>query len=462
MAQVRSDEDLVEKVSSFIAGSAELQLPDAVIWKTKHHILDTLAAMVSGSRLKPGQVAIDFVQNQVAGQEAQLIGSQTVSSAIYAAFANAMMGHADETDDAHLTSRTHPGCAVVPSALALSERDERDGMAFLKSVIVGYEIGCRITQAMGIDNIRKKSFCTFSMGGNFGAASAAAAAAGLGEKQVKYVLSYAAHQALAMTYWTRDEEHVEKAYVFGGMPARNAVMSVLQIESGFTGVGNPFGGEGNFFEPFSPEARPELLTQGLGKDFEIMAASIKKYAVGYPIQAPVDGLLMMIGKHRLSAGNVESITARIDKWNAAIVNNRDMPDINLQHLLAVTLLDGNLSFEAAHSYVRMQDEAVLGVRRKVNLITDSEMPRNHCAIEVVTQDGNRYSERITTVHGRPDNPMPTELVAAKCKELMIPILGAERTSMLIDRIWNLERVSNVRELRSLLAASSGPAAALHP
>jgi len=461
MASVGSEAKLVDIVGSYIARSGQSELPDVVVSKAKHHILDTLAAIVSGSRLKPGQVAIDFVQSQVAAQEAQVIGSQTVSSAVNAAFANAMMGHADETDDAHLASRTHPGCAVVPAALAMSERGESNGMDFLKSVVAGYEIGCRITQAIGIDNIRKKSFCTFSLGGNFGAASAAAAAARLDERQVKYALSYAAHQALAMTYWTRDEEHVEKAYVFGGMPARNGVMAVLQIQSGFTGVGNPFGGEGNFFEPFAPDAQPDLLIRGLGKDFEVMSASIKKYAVGYPIQAPVDGLLRMIGRHGFSAGNVESITTGIDAWNASIVNDRDMPDINLQHLLAVTLLDGGLSFEAAHSFARMQDTAVLDVRKRVKLIKDSGLPRNHCTIEVKTRDGCIYSERITTVHGRPDNPMPTEMVEAKCRELMIPILGEDRTGMLIDRIWNLERLSSMRELRPLLSASSENTEASH-
>ena len=164
MASVGSEAKLVDIVGSYIARSGQSELPDVVVSKAKHHILDTLAAIVSGSRLKPGQVAIDFVQSQVAAQEAQVIGSQTVSSAVNAAFANAMMGHADETDDAHLASRTHPGCAVVPAALAMSERGESNGMDFLKSVVAGYEIGCRITQAIGIDNIRKKSFCTFSMG----------------------------------------------------------------------------------------------------------------------------------------------------------------------------------------------------------------------------------------------------------------------------------------------------------
>jgi len=74
---------------------------------------------------------------------------------------------------------------------------------------------------------------------------------------------------LAMTYWMRDEEPVEKAYVFGGMPARNGVTAALQVQSGFTGVGDPCSAEGNFFAPFAPDVRPELLVEGLRKDYGI-------------------------------------------------------------------------------------------------------------------------------------------------------------------------------------------------
>lgn len=453
MENDRAGTDIVRAVSSYISRSGEAKLPAEVIEKAKHHILDTLAAIISGSRLKPGRVAINYVQSQLGVVEAQVGGSRIVTSAINAAFANGMMAHADETDDAHSRSRTHPGCAVVPAALSMAERDEADGMSFLKAVVVGYDIGCRITQALGVDNVRKKSHCTLCIGGNFGAAAAAAAVSRLEERRVGYVLSYTAHQALGMTYWARDEEHVEKAYVFGGMPARNGVTAALLIRSGFTGVGNPFSGEGNFFEPFAPDVRPELLIDGLGRNYEISSATIKKFSVGLPIQAPLDGLLSMIEKHGLASGNVESMSAHVHPSSASIVSNRDMPDINLQHLLAVALLDRELSFEAAHSYERMRDPAVLELRKRITLMENHELLPTHSIIEVATKEGKKFREHVTTVLGRPDNPMPTEMIGKKCRELMTPVLGKDLSQKLIDKVWNLERVRNMRELRPLLSAS---------
>ncbi|WP_446916816.1 MmgE/PrpD family protein, partial [Klebsiella pneumoniae] len=67
----------------------------------------------------------------------------------HAALANGMMGHADETDDSHLGGRFHPGCGIVPAALAVAEREGRSGTDFLRAVALGYDIGARVTMALG-------------------------------------------------------------------------------------------------------------------------------------------------------------------------------------------------------------------------------------------------------------------------------------------------------------------------
>ena len=180
-------------------------------------------------------------------------------------------------------------------------------MGFLRAVVVGYDIGCRITQAMGVDQLRQKSHCTIAIGGSFGAAAASAGVSGLQENQIRNVLSYTAQQASGVRYWMKDEEHVEKAFVFGGMTARNGITSTILVQSGFTGVMDPFEGEQNFFKPYAPHAKPELLAEGLGKHYEIMFATIKKFPVGLPIQAPIEGLLSLIKRHEITPRDIETI-----------------------------------------------------------------------------------------------------------------------------------------------------------
>ena len=267
-------------LAGYIAGTMAHELPADVVAKTKLHVLDTLAAMLSGSRLKPGELAAAYVDRLGGRPEATVIGTRIVTSAVNAALANGMMGHADETDDSHLGGRFHPGCGIVPAALAVAEEAGLGGADLIKAVALGYDVGARIAPALGLRRSDTASRSSHSLATVFGAAATAAALLRLDDTQVRYVLSYTAQQASGVAFWSRDQEHIEKAFDFGGMPARNGVAAATMVAAGFTAVDDPFGGTHNLFTALAATAAPDELVAGLGSRFEIMQASIKKWCVG--------------------------------------------------------------------------------------------------------------------------------------------------------------------------------------
>ena len=111
---------LISEVCAYIQQSATIKLPANVVQKAKHHILDTLTAMVSGAEFKVGRLSREFTKSQGGSAEAQVVGENFLTTASSAAFANGNMEHADETDDSHEASGTHPGCAILPAALAVA------------------------------------------------------------------------------------------------------------------------------------------------------------------------------------------------------------------------------------------------------------------------------------------------------------------------------------------------------
>ena len=351
----------------------------------------------------------------------------------------------------------HAGVAIIPAALSMAEREGADGMSFLKAVVAGCDIGGRVNRVLGSkEELRGIARCSNGIGGNFGAATAAASVLRLKEEEVRYVLSFAAEQASGVTFWMSDQEHALKACVYGGMPARNGVTSAILVQSGFTGVSDPFCGQNNFFKAYSttPNPRRELLTEGLGKEYEIMYGCIKQFSVGSPIQGPLNALLLLMEKHGLRAKDVDSLVATTYGEGAKVVDNREMPDINLQHILALTLVDGGLTFKTSHSFERMSDPAVLAVKKRITLAGDPGFgtTKRQGIVEVTTQDGAKLREHVVSPRGMMENPMTTEEVEKKCRELLEPVLGQEHTQELIDRIWNLEKVGNMRTLRPLLSA----------
>jgi 2-methylcitrate dehydratase PrpD len=445
---------VMRRLSAYVAGARKRNLPPPVLERTKHHVLDTLAAMVSGSRLLPGRKGISYVKTLGGTKEACVIGSRIVTSAAHAALANGMCAHADETDDSHAPSVMHPGCGIVPAAFAVAEKEGRNGEALLRAVALGYDVATRLTMSLNAFRFREDGLSTHSYGPAFGAAAAAGSIARVNERQARYLLSYAAQQASGISCWMRDEEHIEKAFDFGGMPARNGVTAATMVAQGFSGVEDVFSGERNFFVAHGRPADPEALVRGLGEDYEILRTNIKRWSVGSPIQAPLDSLSILIQEHGLEAEAVEKLTIRVAHRDKNTTDNRDMPDICMQHLCAVMLLDGTVTFKSSHEERRMRDAKVLELRRRIELVGDDAltrtMPARQGIVEIALRDGRTLRHHTVAVRGTAENPMTRAEVDAKSYDLIAPVAGKARARKLCDAVWNLEQLRDVRKLRPLL------------
>jgi len=371
---------------------------------------------------------------------------------------NGMLAHSDETDDSHAPSQSHPGCSIVPATLAASEQFGTGGTRMLRAVALGYDVGTRVTMTLGgLGYQMATHHSSHSIAGDFGSAAAAGCIAGLNPQQMRWILDYAAQQAAGIAAWQRDTEHIEKSLVFAGWPARNGVSAALLIQLGGTGVDDIMAGSDNFLMAFNPKSNPEGLIDKLGERYEVTRTNIKKWTVGSPIQAPLDALEAIRKKHPFEAVQVQKVVVRMGTNDANTVNNREMPDISLQHMVAVMLLDKTASFAAAHDKPRMQDAAVLRQRAKVQLTADEALDKLHPArvsiVEVTLADGSKLSERVEAVRGTAQNPMTRDEVVSKARDLMSPALGAAKSAKLIQTILALETVNDVRELRPLLQRS---------
>ena len=445
---------VMTKLSQYMADARNHPLPENALQETKNHVLDTFAAMVSGSELKPGMLAIEFARNYGGEKVSTVVASQVLCGPMEAALANAELAHSDESDDDFTTGGAHPGCAVVPAALATGEKFGISGTHFLRAVALGYDLAMRAMRTVG-PGMKE----THNLVGTMGASGSAACAAGLNAQQMRWLLDYAAQQAGAgIGAWRRDTEHIEKAFLFGGMGARNGTNAALVVQMGWTGVNDVLSGPNNFVQTYNPKADPAGFIDQLGELYGVTQTTLKKWTTGGPIQAPLDALENLQKKHPFNADQVKQVVVRAATSAAYTVNNREMPDICLQHLVAIMLLDKTVSFRAAHDKARMQDPAVLKERAKVQLVPDAELekliPVRVAIVEITLNDGKQLSERVEHVRGTPENPMSREEVVAKAKDLMTPVLGETQCSKLIDRVLALDDVKDIRELRPFLQRAS--------
>ena len=332
-------------LSEFIASAQQRSFPAEVSAKTAHHVLDTLAASVSGARLEAGKRAIKYVSRMGGAPQASVIGCRLRSSVIETAFANAMMAHADETDDSHAPSLTHPGCAIVPTALAAAEYFGANGSTVLRAVATGYA-----------------------------------------------------------------------AY---------------------------------------PTAAPERAIEALGSRYEIMHTTIKRWCVGSPIQAALDLTFTLWASAPHQSSDVERVEVELPSDSVHVVDGNEMPDVSLQHQVALMLADRTVTFASSHDPTRVSDPVVASLRARVNLVgSDALMnsdPPRQAKVTIWLKDGTRLFHHTRTVRGTPHNSMSTGEVAAKALDLMEPVLGT-RARQVVGRALDLGSVTRIEEVTNLLQA----------
>jgi 2-methylcitrate dehydratase PrpD len=467
--------DTMLRLSAYMSQARDRALPDDVLEKAKQRVLDTIAAMVSGSELHAGRSAIKFARDY-GGKPISMVVCDTIEiGPIEAALANAALAHADETDD--YGPAGHPGCCAVPAALAIGEQVGIDGVHFLRAVALGYDIGTRVWEAItpamrppAASGLPVSSRSGYSGAGVFNATAAAGCAAGLSAEQMRWALGYAAQQCAGIESFPRDPDRNQKAFLFAGMPTSQGVTAVVLVRAGWTGVNDMFSGTDNFLKTYfeniagragAPSPNPDLLVRQLGERWDVTRSSIKRFPIGSPIRQSLYAMEALLSQQPIDPSQVQEVIVRYAA--GSITDNSGPSDINVQHALALMLTDKRLTFRSSHDVARMKDPAILRLRARTRFVAprpqgtppDQQPP----LLQIVLTDGTRLVHQdVPPPLGTAANPMTTNQVIHKARELMTPVLGATQTAAVVDRVMSLEKVQNIRELRRLLQAkrASGP------
>ncbi len=457
------DIKVTEALARFIADSRVAVIPEDTRELARRHILDTLAAIVACRDLEPARLARAYSLAQTGGARknaATVLGTREKAALLDAVFASAMTGHAAEINDFIPSAFVQPGPSIVATAIALAELRAKSGEDILRAVVTGYELAGRIPKALGIDNLRKSGVANHGVGPVFGAGAAAAAMIGLPENRVGDLLTYCAQQASGSWQWLLDVEHIEKAFVFAGMGARNGLQAALMVEAGFRGVrdslDHPDGWMRSEIFRGGDSSRAYLIDQ-LGTRTELAETGFKRYPVGGPTQPAVDGLLKLLPD--IDRKSVASVTiAMPGRWQA--FRDAAMPALNLRYLTAIILLDGRLDFVSAQSLDRMAtDTRARALMDSVAIVHDpaqesppGEARKESARVTVIEQGGRRHEIFTPYVVGYPSHPMSKAEVETKALDLMTPRLGASRAKDVVKAVWEIDTLRSGARLATLIAS----------
>src|SRR5579885_478823 len=239
-----------DAVTTMLAGHLSAlrpaDLPAAVMEDTQRTVLDWLGSALAGSLEPPARMAQRVASTFGASNEATVFGCGR-GSAIAAAFANGVASHILELDDVHKGSTLHGAAPIIPAALAVAEREHRDGRAFLLAIVLGYEAALRIGEAVNPSHYR--FWHPTGTAGTFGAAAAAGSLLGLNADQMQNALGSAGTQAAGL--WEFNAEGAMSKHLHPGKAALNGLIAADLARAGFTGASRVLEGERGFFRAMS-------------------------------------------------------------------------------------------------------------------------------------------------------------------------------------------------------------------
>lgn len=456
------DRSTTQEVALRIATAMDRTLEESTSEAAKRLILDAVIAMISGATLPPGRAALRYVDAYAAPGQATVVGTSRITRSELAAFANGMSAHSDETDDINDHARMHPGASIVPAALAVAEADDRSGNDLIHGVVIGYDVGCGVSMAAWESMAARQQDVRspHGLGQTLGAAAAAASIAGLSELEVQYVLSFACQQASGFTSFYRADDHMEKAFASAAMQAHSGVRATELVRHGFVGVRDVLDGSPNVFDAFGSGGDGHRLIVELDGSPFVERADVKRYSAGMPIQAAAEALQAILATVEVRPENLRSLVCRLPTLKAEVVNNRAIPDIHLQYLMALMIIEGDIRFEDAHDHARRARPDIQELIPRIQLRGDPELDGSidgqvstrRAIVEVQLADGREFTHRVNAARGSRFNPLTWEEMRAKAGRVLGRIRSESAIEGLVNTFEHLDRVESVQGLRPLLHA----------
>jgi len=454
--------DHAKQVVAFTKDLQLKDLPPKVIEHAKLVLLDTIGAMLAASNTKyrAGRILTDFVKSLGGTPEATLIGQGFRSSCINAAIVNGTFGYYCDIEAHHPAAVVHPAATMVPTCLAIAEREKANGSELLMAVILGTEFDCRVSMALDPRVLYTQGFHPSAIAGTIGAALAAGRLLGLNTEQFHTALGLAGQQTAGLLAWKEDFSENSRPFIHG-IAARNGMTAALLAKLGFGAPPDIFEGRYNIFRAFAQGNLDNLaiLTGDLGRRFAIMQLAFKQYSCCAFLHPGLDALISIMADNRLKSADLEKITLRFPKNGTELIDGTELLSHSAQYILPIGATDGQVMIDDILYDRRSEPEIkrlVANTSIEGDAALDAEYPQKYTSVvEIRATNGRQFSKRVDYAAGTPENPFSLEDIHQKFFKLSRPIVDDSTAKEIVDYIQRIEFEEDISRLGRLLLNQDG-------
>jgi 2-methylcitrate dehydratase PrpD len=455
-------------VVDFIQRASIDRVPDRAIVEAKRCLIDGAGVILAGSTVRGSAIVREYVMASGGHAQATVLGPQKLSAtAAQAALANAASGHAMDYDDTQLSDApdrvfgllTHPTVPVLAASLAVGERLGVSGRAFLEAFLVGFEVECKIAEAINPDHYQRGYHSTGTLG-TFGAAASAAKLLALTRDQTPHALGIAASMAsgIRVNFGSMTKP------LHAGRAAANGVTAAELAARGFTAGDDPLDGEWGFFQVAGGGADLSRLAGKLGAPYSIVdpGVSVKPYPCGSLGHPTMDAMLKLVTDHDVKPEQIARVRVRA---GSNILNplRYKTAKTELEAKFCLPFMMTSIALRRRAGIREFTDEfvssaAVQQMMARVETIFDPAIEargfdKMRSIVDVDLVDGRKLSQPSDERYrGGPERPFTREELHAKFTDCASLILSAEKIRHAIATIESVERASHVRDVIATMQA----------
>lgn len=437
----------VETFARFATGFACTPLPAEVAHHAQRAVIDWYASIYPGLDTPAVQVLTQTLAEDLDRGAAQLVQGRAATTRA-AALIQGTAAHAAEVDDSFRDAMYHPGAATIAAALAVAQSTGADGPAFLRAVVLGYEISTRIGVVMGRPHY--KYWHNTGTMGSFGAAAAAASLLRLDETAFAHALAIAATMTAGLQQAFRLEAMAKPLHA--GRAAEAGVLAAQLAAGGMRSSLDVLEGESGLGQAMSEG--PDWSTVGatLGSDFHITRLTFKNHIGCGHTFAAIDGALALQQQHGFGHADIERVDLGVYQPTLDIAphvdpQNADQARFSLHYMVASALVHGSVRLSAFEPD-RLNDPATRALMQRIDKTLDPAVDaafpgRRGARVTITLRNGRHLTLLQHDRKGDPELPLSDTDLEGKLLELATPVIGEAPARALLGRIWQLHQSTNL-------------------
>ncbi len=442
-------------LATFVAEQESGRIPEPVMHAARRALVDHIGVTVAGSADDATRRAREAIAASENGGGATVVGARMRVSPPFAAFLNAFASHVLDLDDVYNPPGTtvHGSCSVWPAILAIADDRPVSGRDALASFALGFEVETRVAHAAGQTHYDAGWHVT-GTSGHVGAAAAAARTMGLDREQIEHAMAAGATQAAGLRIMAGSD----LKSMHPGKAAMDGVLAATLVEHRLTASAKALEGDFGYLAVMSDAPAPEKISAGLGDTWNLTSNGHKLYPSGSLTHPMVDGVIALVTENDVAPGDVTVIDVRVSPPAARFT---DLPrpatpmqaKFSLRHCAAAAVVFRRLGTEELSAEV-LARRNVIDLRDRVKVVSDPALGKQDADVEITLASGRTLSTEVRGNRGTPSAPLGDDELGVKFRELVGPVLGAERAERLLDTCWRVDELPNV----SVLLEQTVPAA----